>query len=292
VKRTGIIVLALLIFVSAACGGRDKRQPSLQEVGAATVTRGAIARDVLFTGNIVAQDAFDIYPRASGKVSQKLLKEGDEVKRNQPILLVERDEVGYTFKPMPIVSLADGVVGTIAVDVGSYVDPDRPVATVVRPGNMRVKLNVPERYVDAIKPGETVTMIVDTLGGAEYKGTIITRSPVVSEKTRTANIEVEVQNTDGRLRHGMFGRLRLVVERLEDALFVPFEAISWEGEKTIVYRIIDGKVHRVEVKPGMRNTVNVQILEGLSEGDRVATGRLLDLEDGERIKIKKQAPLP
>jgi membrane fusion protein, multidrug efflux system len=284
--------LAIIIMGAAACGGRGKAPPALQEVGAATVTRGAITRDVLFTGNIVAQDAFDIYPRATGKVSKKILKEGDAVKRGQPILLVERDEVGYSFKPLPVVSLADGVVGSIAVDVGSFVEPARPVATVVRPGNMRVKLDVPERYLDAIAPGATVSLVVDTLGGAEYQGTTVTRSPVVNEKTRTANVEVEVANTDGRLRHGMFGRLKLVVERRDDVLLVPLAAISWEGEKTIVYRIADGKVHRVEVKPGLRNTASVEILEGIAEGDRLATGRLLDLEEGEAVNVQEPKPQP
>ncbi len=284
-----IIMMAL---AAAACGGRGKAPPAPQRVVPATVERGTITRDVLFTGNIVAQDAFDIYPRGTGKVSKKLLKEGDAVKRGEPILLVERDEVGYTFRPMPVVSLADGVVGSIAVDVGGFVEPGKPVATVVRPGNMRVKLDVPERYLDAISPGAAVTLVVDTLGGAQYRGEIVTRSPVVNGKTRTANVEVEVANTDGRLRHGMFGRLKLVVESREGVLIAPLSAVSWEGEKTIVYRIADGKVHRVEVKPGLRNTVNLEILEGVSEGDRLATGRLLDLEEGEAIDVQEPGPQP
>lgn len=286
----GALIITMMALAGGACGGRAKAPPVSQEVGAATVERGAITRDVLFTGNIVARDAFDIYPRASGKVSRKVLKEGDPVKRGEPILLVERDEVGYTFRPLSVVSLVDGVVGNISVDVGSLVEPARPVATVVRPGSMRVRLDIPERYLDAVAPGAAVKLVVDTLGGAEYPGTIATRSPVVSEKTRTANVEVEVENSDGRLRHGMFGRLKLAVERRDGVLIAPLAAISWEGEKTIVYRISDGKVQRVEVKPGLRNTVNVEILEGIAEGDRLATGRLLDLEDGEAVNVKEPEP--
>lgn len=279
-----MISLVLFVLAAAACGGAKAPQGP-REISAAKLERGTIERRVLFTGNIVAQDAFDIYPRAAGKVSQKLLKEGDEVKRNQPILLVERDEVGYTFKPLPVVSLADGLVGTIAVDVGSYVEPSRPVATVVRPGNMRVKLDVPERYLGVILPGTDVSMAVDSLNGDTYRGTIVTSSPVVDERTRTAKVEVEVPNTDGRLRHGMFGRLNLVVEQRPDTLSLPLDAISWEGEKQFVYRLKGNKLERREVKPGLRNDTHVEILEGLTEGDRVAVGDLLDLKDGEPVKI-------
>jgi membrane fusion protein (multidrug efflux system) len=274
-----------LIFISS-CGGRGKALPKPQEISTASVSRGAVEQKILFTGNIVAQDAFDIYPRAAGKISKKLLKEGDPVKRNQPILLAERDEVGYSFRQLPIVSLVDGLVGRIWVDVGSAVDPSRAVATVVRPGKMRVKLDVPERYLGAILPNTEISMIVDSLNGATYKGTIITSSPVVDEKTRTANIEAEVPNVDGRLRHGMFGRLNLVVERHADTLIVPLDAVSWEGDKQFVYRVKQGKLERTEVKPGLRNDVLVEILDGVSENEVVAVGNLIDLKDGEAVTVK------
>lgn len=294
--RTGAslagIAVAAMIF-AAACGGGKKAPPALTEVGSEKISRGTIAQEVLFTGNVVAKDYVDVFPRGNGRVAQKLLKEGDPVKKGQAILMIERDEVGYSFKPLALDSPIDGFVGAVNVDVGSFVY-DRtvfnaqPAAVVVRPGPMRVKLDIPERYLEAIRPGTEISMIVDTLGGTEYKGTIVTQSPVVNEKTRTANVEVEVENADGRLRHGMFGRLKLVVERRDGVLLAPLAAVSWEGEKTIVYRIADGKVHRIEVKPGLRNTTRVEILEGIAEGEDVAVGSLLDLEEGEAVKVKEQ----
>lgn len=285
-KTVAVVAITLFLFIfTASCSGRNKSASKLKEVSASTIVRGEIERNVLFTGNIVAQDAFDIYPRAAGKISKKLLKEGDPVKRDQPILMVERDEIGYTFKQMPIVSLVDGVVGTISVDVGSFVDPTRPVATVVRPGKMRVKLDVPERYLEAINPGTEVKMSIDSLGGDTYNGKIITSSPVVNPKTRTANVEAEVPNTDGRLRHGMFCRMNLIVEHHADALTVPMDAISWEGENQFVYKIKDGKLERAQVKTGLRNDVHVEILDGVAEGDQVVHGDLLSLKDGEMVSI-------
>ena len=120
-----------------------------------------------------------------------------------------------------------------------------------------------------------------------YKGKIVTSSPVVNEKTRTANIEVEVENTDGRLRHGMFGRMKLVVDRHSGVLVVPINAISWEGEKQFAYKVTDGKVRRTEVKVGMRNDVHVEITYGAAENDLLAVGDLIDLKDGEPVIITK-----
>ena len=289
-RMTLMVILALAV---SACGGDKKAAPLPTEVGSAKVERGGIAQEVLFTGNITAKDFVEVFPRGHGRVSKKLLKEGDPVKKGEAILLIDRDEVGFSFKPLALDSPIDGYVGAINVDEGAFVY-DRtvfnasPAAVVVQPGPMRVKLDVPERYLDSISVGAPVTMIVDTLGGAKYEGSIAARSPVVSDKTRTARVEVEVQNTDGRLRHGMFGRLKLAVDKRDGVIVAPLSAVSWEGEKTIVYQIVDGKVRRVEVKPGMRNGEQVEILDGLSEGWEVATGRLIDLEDGEAVTVKEE----
>lgn len=282
-KRSLIIILCAALLVT--CGGK-KGKVALQEVEVAKVELGAIKRTVLFTGNIDAQDAVQVFPRADGKVSKKLLKEGDYVKKGQAILVVDRDEIGYKFKPMPVDSPIDGLVGSILVDVGSNVNPQTAVITVVKSGDMRVKLDVPERYLDVILPGTKVSMIVDTLNGEKFEGEIITSSPVVNEKTRTARVEINVPDPEKKLRHGMFGRLNLVVEQHDGVLVAPYNSISWEGEKQFVYKVLDDKIGRKEIKVGMRNDTHVEVLEGLEEGDSLVVGSLLDLKDGAKVKIK------
>ena len=292
-KKFGIfLILIMLIFCVSGCK-RHKEAGKPQEVEATKVVKGTIEQRVLFTGNIVAKDAVDVFPRGNGRISKKLLKEGDPIKKGQGILVIDRDEVGYKFKPLIVDSPIDGYVGSITVDVGTFVydrtvfSVQNAVAVVVRPGIMKVKLDIPERYLGVILPGTEVSLSVDSLNGDAYKGRIVTSSPVVNEKTRTANVEVEVENTDGRLRHGMFGRMKLVVDRHSDVLVVPVNAISWEGEKQFAYKIADGKVHRTEVKVGMRNDLHVEITEGAAEDDLLAVGDLIDLKDGELVSIKQ-----
>lgn len=288
IRHIFLIVAALIIcFVlfkkfSSCRGAKDAGME--QEVATVTVVRGPIERKVMFTGNIDAKDAAQVFPRATGKVLKKLLKEGDQVKKGQTIMTINRDEIGYTFKEMPVDSPIDGFVGSVLVDVGQAVDPAQAVAFVVKPGTIRVKLDIPERYMNVILPGTEVSMAVDTLDNETFTGTIVTNSPVVDPKTRTARVEIEVPNPDGRLRHGMFGRMQLVVERRDGVLLLPMDAISWEGANKYVYKVSDGKVHRVEIKPGLRND-HVEILEGLSEGDEVVKGDLLELRDGEKVKV-------
>lgn len=274
-------------MVAMACGARHKAPPQTKEVSAVNIAMGTIEREVLFTGNVVAQSAYEVFPRATGKISKKLLNEGDAVKKGEAILAIDRDEIGFKFKPLFVDSPTDGLVGTISVDVGTNVGPEKAVAVVVKPGDMKVKLDVPERYLEVITPGTDVTMIVDSLGGKKFAGTISAKSPVVNEKTRTANVEIVLPNQDGILRHGMFGRMKLVVERHSDVIVAPNASISWEGDKQFVYKIEDGKVKRTQVKVGIRNDAHVEVLEGIIEGDVLATDNLIELKDGESVNIKK-----
>ena len=288
-----LVTFFLVLAMMVSCGGKAKAPPPPKEISAAKVYKGTLERTVLFTGNIEAQDFVNVFSRANGKVVKKLLKEGDPVKKGQAILAIERDEIGYTFKPLILDSPIDGYVGSILVDVGTYVYDrtvfsQNPAVVVVRPGKMRVKLDIPERYLDTVHLGTKVQMKVDYMDGKVFDGTIITAAPVVDEKTRTARIEVEVPNQNGELRHGMFGRMHLVVEKRENTLIASLQGISWEGEKQFVYKVADGKAHRTQIKTGMRNDVHVEITEGVVENDILAVGSLIDLKDGEPVAVKNQ----
>jgi len=292
--RGGVAAMALLAAASTAfpaCGREEAMRKPPREVSVARAERGTIANEVLFTGNIVADEAVEVYPRASGRVARKVLKEGDPVRRGQAILEVDRDEIGLRFRTMIVDSPIDGFVGSINVDEGQYVYDRsvfnaKPVAVVVKPGRMRVRLDIPERYLGAVLPGTPISLSVDSLGGAMYEGSIATLSPVVDRKTRTANVEAIVPNPDGRLLHGMFARTKLAVERREGVIVVPISAVSWEGDRRFVYRVADGRIARTPVVTGLRNDAHVEIVSGLSEGDMVAAGDLLDLKDGEEVSVK------
>lgn len=280
-----ILIMGLCLFFISACSQNKESMKSAQEITTATVTKDTIERKVLFTGNIDAKSAVQVFPRAKGKISQKNLKEGDPVKKGQAILTADRDEIGFKFKPMPIDSPIDGLVGSILVDVGTNVDLADPVAVVVQPGDMRLKLEIPEKYLSVIQPGTKVSLEIDSLNNEVFEGSIVTSSPVIDQKTRTAKIEILIPNPDKKLKHGMFGKIYIVVEKHDNAIVVPYSAISWEGDKQFTYKIVDDIASRTEITVGLRNDTHVEILNGLSENDVVATGNLIDLKDGEAVKI-------
>lgn len=284
--KSMMLLLSVTALIVTSCHGKQVVTEETLEVEEAVTTRGSIDRTILFTGNIEAESAAAVFPRAQGKVSKLIIKEGERVRKGEAIMLVDRDEVGFTFKAMPIVSPIDGLVGRVEVDVGDSVNPAQAVATVVKSQNVKMKIDVPERYLEDIRIGEKASMIVDSLGGIEFNGSIISRSPFIDEKTRTARVEVSIPNPDGKLQHGMFGRINIAVEQNTDILKIPYPAISWEGAKKFVYKIDGSKLVRTEVKIGLRNDLEAEVTEGLAERDIIAVGSLIDMKDGETVTIK------
>ena len=129
-------------------------------------------------------------------------------------------------------------------------------------------------------------MIVDSLGGEAFKGKSRRRARWSTTRRGPPASRLSCPAPTDRLRHGMFGRMNLVVERRDGVLVVPTEAISWEGDKQFVYRVADGKVNRQQVTVGLRNDTHVEIASGLAEGDVVAVGDLLELKEGEAVTVK------
>lgn len=292
-KRARRIVLAVvflllaIVVVKRIWKSEYKEVVHTKSVAVTSPIRKTIAHTVIVTGSIEARDYAEIYPRGPGKVFKKYLSEGDAVKKNQTILTTMRDEVGYTFKPAPVVSKIDGFIGRIYVDTGATVDVNQPVASVVQPDRMRIKLDVPEQYLSKISDDLEINFKTDTLPDDTFSAKVTSISQAIDTANRTFRVEMETDNPDNKLKHGMFARIDIPVEVHENTLAVSVRAIGWEADKRYVYKISDGKISKVPVKVGIRNTTEIEVLDGVSEGDVLASERLIELSDGEEVKIKE-----
>ncbi len=283
-----LITLFIFAITLTSCSGGNGKKVLKREIDAATAARGTVSSEVMLVASIEAKDFAEIFPRGPGKVIKKLLDDGQPVKKNDTILLTMRDEVGYKFKPAPVVSTIDGYVGRVMVDVGSTVEMNTPVASVVNPDQMRLKIDLPEIYLPDIKLGQKIDFTSDTFPGETFTGEIISVSQAIDLKNRTSRIELICDNPDHKLVHGMFAKLLAPIETHENAIMIPLDAVSWEADKQFVYKVVDSKIKRVEAKAGIRNSKNVEILSGVDEGDTVVVGDLITLNDGEEVVIKKE----
>ena len=156
------------------------------------------------------------------------------------------------------------------VDVGEWVNPGTPVYQVVDLDQVKVNVDLPERYFGHVAIGTEVSIAVTGNNGAPVTGRISGIAPNANEDTHTYRVIVKVDNKNHRLGGGMLVRGTLSLDERFTSLAVTKDAIVRQGAQTMVYTIADGKAVPIPVIVGSTDGDMIAVTgEGLSEGMQV-----------------------
>jgi RND family efflux transporter MFP subunit len=193
------------------------------------------------------------------------------------------DELKITLSNTTIVSPVDGFVGRRNLDQGAFAGANTVILQVVDIGTVRMVSNLVEKDFNRVTQGVQALVEVDAFPGEQFAGVVSRVAPVFDASTRTASMEIEVPNPGYRLKPGMYARVRLTAQRKADALTIPRTAVvDFEGRRGVF--LPDGQTAKFQpVQTGLQDSDNVEILEGLTEGQRVITTGALALREGDRI---------
>jgi len=193
------------------------------------------------------------------------------------------DELKITLSNTRVVSPVDGFIGRRNLDQGAFAGANTVILQVVDIATVRMVANLVERDFKRIVQGVQAEVEVDAFPGETFSGVVSRVAPIFDAATRTASMEIEVPNPGYRLKPGMYARVRLTAERKADALTVPRNAVvDVEGRRGVF--LPDGATATFQpVTTGLQDATRVEILEGLTEGQRVITTGALALRDGDRI---------
>jgi membrane fusion protein (multidrug efflux system) len=186
---------------------------------------------------------------------------------------------------MRILAPFDGVAGIRSVSVGDYVKDGADLVNIEDIRTLKVDFRLPERHFTQLKAGLPVEVVADALPGARYAGSVDAINPRVDASGRSLEIRAKLDNTDGRLRPGMFARVRVLLGDRPNALMVPEEAVVPLGDDFFVYTVVDGKAKRARVKLGVRRDAQVELLEGVSAGEQVVTAGIRVQRDGQPVRV-------
>ena len=186
---------------------------------------------------------------------------------------------------MRIVAPFDGVVGIRGVSLGDYVKDGTDLVNVEDVRILKVDFRLPERNLTQIKVGQGIEVVADALPGERFSGLIDAINPRIDANGRSLEIRARLDNTGGKLRPGMFVRVRVIVGERANALLVPEEAIVPQGAEFFVYKVVEGQARRIPVKIGVRREALVEIVEGLKSGDQVVTAGMRLSRDGQPVRV-------
>jgi RND family efflux transporter MFP subunit len=159
-----------------------------------------------------------------------------------------------------------------------------PIALVVNMEKVKIDLDIPEKYLPKITLGAEAKISVDAYPEEEFLGVATKISPVVDLATRTAPIEISLDNPGQRLQSGMFARVKLIIQARKNVPVVLKEAIMGKEPDLYAYAVEDKKATLKKVVLGIRQGPYYEVQEGLKDGDAVVIMGQQRLHEGAPVE--------
>lgn len=204
------------------------------------------------------------------------------------------DLADYTKVTAPL----DGVIVYRYADTGALIQAGTssdtqslPIVKLSQSSLLRLRLPAPEDAVEFIHDGATVTVNVDAVHRS-FEGKVVRFTRDVNLATRTMETEIDVENKDLSLTPGMYANTTIELERHDNVLAVPVQALIRNGNQTSVL-VVDAS-HHVQsrnIVTGLQGANLVEVKSGLAEGDLVITGGQSNYEPGEAVETNLRKTL-
>jgi RND family efflux transporter MFP subunit len=179
----------------------------------------------------------------------------------------------------------DGVVLRWDGEIGEIAEPGQILFRVGVPKPLQVVAEVNEEDIPRVAIGQKVLLRTDAFPAQPLKGSVREMTPMGDPVAKTYRIRVALPD-DTPLQVGMSVEANIVTREKPDALLVPADAV----QASTVYVIEGNRAKRRQVEIGIRGTRAVEILAGLTEGERVASPAPDDLADGSRVRVTVRGP--
>jgi cobalt-zinc-cadmium efflux system membrane fusion protein len=205
-----------------------------------------------------------IVPRYSGIVTEVRVSIGDQVQKGQVLAVVENDESLTTFEVKTMIS---GTIIGKHVTLGEAASRDREMFVIADLSSVWIDLTVYQRDLDRVKVDQRAQVYV---GHDMVQGTASINyvTPIVDEHTRTATARLVLTNRNNFWRPGMFVMAKVLIEKTEVPLVVPRTALHTFEGNTVVFLVTDEGFEPHSVVTGRSGETNIEILEGLSAGEK------------------------
>jgi membrane fusion protein (multidrug efflux system) len=256
-------------------------------VEVARPSRQTIEEIIHSSGSLQSEAEVSIFSKVGGKIANNLVRMGSSVMPGQVVAVVNRDEVGYDYKPYEVRSDAKGVVSRILLNPGASVNPSSPILNLVDVDTVKVVAAVDEKKIRFIAVGQPAAVKLEAYPGEAFSARVSVISPVASPVNRTIEVELIIPNPSHRLKPGMYAEVEWVQSR-RSALVVPLASIVDRGGLKHVFLAGEGGAAIVKVETGAVVGDRIEILSGLTGEERIITTGAGQLNDKDKIKIVEQ----
>ena len=246
---------------------------------------GAVSQkdlDTMYQAMVVAKSALDnLQSQNVGNTPASIAtKEAAQAKAGYQVDSAEKQLDDLTLR-----APRAGIITYRNAEFGAMAGANTKVLTITDNSGIYVDCTVSETDVAAMKVGTPVKVSIESLANT-YDGTITFVSPAIDPTAKTYSVRITLTNPDLSIRGGMYATSSVDVLQRPNTLFVPKDALLEQNGKSQVYVIKpDNTIEIRTVKPGLRNDDYVEIIDGLQEGETIATTNTARLKNGTKVTI-------
>jgi multidrug efflux pump subunit AcrA (membrane-fusion protein) len=243
-----------------------------------------IAEKIHAVGNIQSDAEVSIFSKVVGKIANNLVKMGSVITPGQVVAVVNRDEVGYDYKPYEVKSDAKGVVARILLNPGASVNPNTPILNIVDIDLVKVVAAVDEKKIRFIGMGQGARMTLEAYPGEVFGAKVTNISPVGNPVSRTIDVELSIPNPTHRIKPGMYVEVEWTIS-IRPATVVPLAAVVDRGGRKFIFQALEGQAKMTPVTVGAVAGDVIEIVSGLTGSEKVITTGAGQLNDKDKIKV-------
>jgi RND family efflux transporter MFP subunit len=187
-----------------------------------------------------------------------------------------------------IVAPIDGVIVDLPYHTQStQIEAGLTMVKIMDYKTMYMDVQLPEKYISVIRPGQVVKMTNYTLPDDTIVGTVTQLSPAINADTRTFKGTISIANPDLLLRPGMFVKADIVTNHRDSALVIPKNIILSRQRGKTVFIVDRGVAAERIIETGLENLTEVEVTSGLAKNERVVTSGFETLSSKSKVKIIK-----
>ena len=238
------------------------------------VKRDLIRSEKLFKEELIPLKQLEEEMSRDKALSERVLQLTAEIERLEDLISKSR-----------ILAPFDGVITKEHTEVGQWLQEGSLVVEMIDLKHLRIRVDVPERYIGKLKIGGTVPIRFDALPSYQTSGKISAIIPEADNAARTFPVDVEVENRDMTIKSGMTAQVSFSVGDTYTARLIPKDALVIRGDRNFVYIVNGDTVREEEVKLGNSVKGMVEIKGNVKTGERVVIRGNERLRPGQQVVI-------
>lgn len=189
---------------------------------------------------------------------------------------------------LKLCSPIDGVIGSLTVEEGEMVAQTLSPANVLDMSSMLLDIQLSEFDVSRAKPGQKLKVYIEAADSQPIEGVVDWVSPSPDPRIQAYLASIKLDNSSGKLRPGMFARASLVLDSSKNVMMIPKRSLIRENDTYYVF-VVDGNVaEKRQVKIGLDDGDEVEIVSGLKKGEPVVIKGQTYLKQGQKVNIVQE----